>query len=133
MGVVLLLMVLLLLAVVWTASKMTDAKNKLARQQSGRAEAWYIATGTVCGHRQHVVSSIFLVLSSGILAKKFICIMSSWVVARSLHFCRTLWYMTRCNFLFDAWSRQLHHQSFVPLVDGLVRLLSAWGCYCGPT
>lgn len=48
MGVVLLLMVLLLLAVVWTVSKMADAKNKLSRQLSGRADAWYIATGKVC-------------------------------------------------------------------------------------
>lgn len=53
MGVVLLLMVLLLLAMVWTASKMADAKTRLARQLSGRADAWYIATGTVRG-RFHV-------------------------------------------------------------------------------
>lgn len=49
MGVVLLLMVLLLLVVVRTVSKMADAKNKLARQLSGKADAWYIATGTVRG------------------------------------------------------------------------------------
>lgn len=47
MGVVLLLMVVLLLAVVWTASRMADAKNKLARQLAGKADAWYIATGAV--------------------------------------------------------------------------------------
>lgn len=47
MGVVLLLMVVLLLVVARTTSRISDAKNKLEQQLSGKADAWYIATGTV--------------------------------------------------------------------------------------
>lgn len=47
MGVILLAMVLLLLVVVRATLRALDAKNELARQLSGKADDWYIATGKV--------------------------------------------------------------------------------------
>lgn len=47
MGIVLLLMVLVLLVVVRTASRMADAKTMLSKQLIGKTDAWYIATGEV--------------------------------------------------------------------------------------
>lgn len=51
MGIALLLMVLILLAVVRTTSRIADAKNNLAKQLIGKTDAWYIATGEVSVHR----------------------------------------------------------------------------------
>lgn len=108
MGVVLLSMVLLLVAVVWTASKMADAKNKLARELSGRAEAWYIATGKVCGR---VVYCLFFLLTYGVLAKFFFGVAHACGCSQACcgHegpvWCsiaeREGTYMTRCDFLLN--------------------------------
>lgn len=48
MGVLLLLMVLLLLAVVRTASRMADVKTNLSTQLAGKTDEVYVATGKVC-------------------------------------------------------------------------------------